>query len=74
MRQSASRAVEGRDIPVTSAAHRHCPTKLAGWVARYSAGVPGIETGGKFTLCSTSHANGVRQANPRHGFLYIYAE
>jgi hypothetical protein len=59
MRQSASHVVEGRGIPVTSAAHRNCNAKLAGWVARYSASVPGIETGGEFTLCSTSHANGV---------------
>src|SRR6266568_9608499 len=51
-------------FPPASAAHRNCPASLAGWNARYFAGVPRIKTGGEFTPCST-----VLFSFPRHELL-----
>src|SRR6266699_4260400 len=47
------------DKHTASAAHRNCPASLAGWNARYFAGVPRIETGGEYTPCSTSRHHSV---------------
>ena len=41
-------------VAIPSAAHRHCPASLAGWITRYFAGASHTETGEGFTSCSTS--------------------
>src|SRR5712692_790972 len=54
MAAKRAQSITGRGltrIHAARAAHRNCPASLAGWIA--FAGVPGIETGGELTPCST---------------------